>query len=65
MPMPKFNTFSQASKVVALCAPPVLMALVGLAALSRKPTRPTVVADRRPKATQGAAQRPTRRLGKA
>lgn len=32
----KIDTFAHAAKVVALCLPPVVMSLIGLAALSRK-----------------------------
>jgi len=34
--MQKIDKFAHAAKVVALCLPPVLMSLIGLAALSRK-----------------------------
>jgi hypothetical protein len=32
----KFGTLQHAAKVIALCLPPVVMPLIGLAALSRK-----------------------------
>jgi hypothetical protein len=34
--MQKIDTLAHAAKVVALCLPPVIMSLIGLAALSRK-----------------------------
>jgi hypothetical protein len=34
--MQKIDKFAQAAKVVALCLPPVVMSLIGLAALSRR-----------------------------
>jgi hypothetical protein len=34
--MQKIGKFEHAAKVVALCLPPVVMSLIGLAALSRK-----------------------------
>ena len=34
--MQKIDKFAHAAKVVALCLPPVVMSLIGLAALSRK-----------------------------
>lgn len=35
--MRTFNRYANAARVVALCLPPVIMSLAGLAALSRKP----------------------------
>lgn len=37
--MSRFGRYANAAKVVALCLPPVIMSLAGLAALSRKPAR--------------------------
>jgi hypothetical protein len=34
--MQKIGKFAHAAKVIALCLPPVVMSLIGLAALSRK-----------------------------
>ena len=34
--MRKLGTLEHAAKVIALCLPPVVMSLIGLAALSRK-----------------------------
>ena len=34
--MPKIDKFGHAVKVIALCLPPVIMSLIGLATLSRK-----------------------------
>lgn len=39
---------ADAAKVVALCLPPVLMSLIGLAALSRKKGGAAVVAGKKP-----------------
>lgn len=36
--MRKFDRYVEAAKVVALCLPPVIVSLAGLAALSRKPS---------------------------
>jgi hypothetical protein len=44
--MQKIEKLAHAAKVIALCLPPVVMSLVGLAALSRKKGG-TVVAGRR------------------
>jgi hypothetical protein len=57
--MQKFDKFAHAAKVVALCLPPVVMSLIGLAALSRKKDGAVVVAGKRPAPTRGA----TRRIG--
>jgi hypothetical protein len=46
--MRKTDPFAHAAKVVALCLPPVIMSLIGLAALSRKKGGATVVAGKRP-----------------
>lgn len=46
--MQKIDKFAHAAKVVALCLPPVLMSLIGLAALSRKKGDAAVVAGKKP-----------------
>ena len=46
--MRKIGKLEHAAKVVALCPPPVVMSLIGLAALSCKKGGATVVASRRP-----------------
>ena len=43
--MPKIDKLGHAVKVIALCLPPVIMSLIGLATLSRKKGG-TVVAGR-------------------
>jgi hypothetical protein len=43
--MPKISKLEQAAKVIALCLPPVVMSVIGLAAMSRKKGG-TVVAGR-------------------
>jgi hypothetical protein len=55
--MQKIDKFAHAAKVVALSVPPVLMSLIGLAALSRKKGGAEVVAGKRPAPTRGAARR--------
>jgi hypothetical protein len=57
--MRKIGKLEHATKVVALCPPPVVMSLIGLAALSRKKGRAAVVAGKhsqpaRPVAGTGA-----------
>lgn len=42
--MDKIEKLAQAAKVAALCLPPITMALIGLAALSRKKGREVVLA---------------------
>jgi hypothetical protein len=57
----KIGTLEHATKIVALCLPPVVMSLIGLAALSRKKGRAVVVAGK-----QSQPARPTaRRTGAA
>lgn len=48
--MQKIDKFAHAAKVVALCLPPVVMSLIGLAALSRKKRDAVVVAGDKLKA---------------
>lgn len=55
--MYKIDKFAHAAKVVALCLPPVMMSLIGLAALSRKKGGAVVVAGKRPAPTRGATRR--------
>lgn len=55
--MLKIDKFVHAAKVVALCLPPVLMSLIGLAALSRKKGGAVVVAGKRPRPRGGATRR--------
>ena len=55
--MQKIDKVAHAAKVVALCLPPVVMSLIGLAALSRMIGGAVVVAGRRPAPTRGAARR--------
>ncbi len=47
--MRKIGTLEHVTKVVALCLPPIVMSLIGLAALSRKTGRAAVVAGRPPR----------------
>jgi hypothetical protein len=44
--MQKIDKFAHAAKVVAMCLPPVVMSLIGLAALSRKKDGAVVVAGK-------------------
>ena len=46
--MQKIDKLAHAAKIIALCLPPVVMSLIGLAALSRKKRDATVVARKRP-----------------
>ena len=46
--MRKLGKLEQAAKVIALCLPPVVMSLIGLAALSRKKDGAVVVAGKKP-----------------
>jgi hypothetical protein len=53
----KISKLAHAAKVVALCLPPVVMSLIGLAALSRKKGGAVVVAGKRPAPVPGAIRR--------
>jgi hypothetical protein len=53
----KLGTLEQAAKVIALCLPPVVMSLIGLAALSRKKGAAGVAGKR--SAPARPADRPT------
>ena len=55
--MQKIDKLAHAAKVVALCLPPVVMSLIGLAALSRKKGGAVVVAGKQPAPVPGAMQR--------
>lgn len=55
--MQKIDKFAQAAKVVALCLPPVVMSLIGLAALSRKKLGAAVPTTKKPAPTLSAARR--------
>lgn len=55
--MRKVGKLEHATKIVALCLPPVLMSLIGLAALSRKKDGAVVVAGKRPAPTLNALRR--------
>jgi hypothetical protein len=44
--MQKINKFAHAAKVAALCLPPVVMSLIGLAALSRRKDVPAPAGKR-------------------
>jgi hypothetical protein len=55
--MRRKGKMEHATKVVALCLPPVVMSLIGLAALSRTKGRAAVVAGQR-----SAPARPAARL---
>ena len=55
--MQKIDKLAHAAKVVALCLPPVVMSLIGLAALSRKKGGAVVVAGKRPAPVPGAIRR--------
>ena len=46
--MQKIGKFAPAAKVVALCLPPVVMSLIGLAALSRKKRGAAVPTTKKP-----------------
>ena len=54
--MQKIDKLAHAAKVVALCLPPVVMSLIGLAASSRKKGSAAVTAGTRPAATPDAVQ---------
>jgi hypothetical protein len=49
--MQKIDKFAHAIKVVALCLPPVVMSLIGLAGLSRKKGGAALLASKRPSPT--------------
>jgi hypothetical protein len=53
----KLGTLEQAAKVIALCLPPVVMSLIGLAALSRKKHRAPAVAGEQSRGPGPATQR--------
>jgi hypothetical protein len=55
--MRKIGNLEHAAKVVALCLPPVVMSLIGLAALSRKKGRAGVVAGKQSQPARPATQR--------
>lgn len=55
--MQKIDKFADAAKVVALCLPPVVMSLIGFAALSRKKGGAAVVAGKKPSPALSAARR--------
>lgn len=56
--MRKIDQFAHAAKIVALCLPPVVMSLIGLAALSRKKDGAVVVdSGKRTTAVRGATRR--------
>jgi hypothetical protein len=55
--MQKIDKLAHAAKIVALCLPPVVMSLIGLAALSRKKGGAVVVAGKRPAPVPGAIRR--------
>lgn len=54
--MRKLGTLKHAAKVIALCLPPVVMSLIGLAALSRKKGA-VVVAGKQSQPTRPDTQR--------
>jgi hypothetical protein len=55
--MQKIDNLAHAARVVALCLPPVVMSLIGLAALSRKKGGAVVVASKKPTPTRGSVRR--------
>jgi hypothetical protein len=55
--MQKIDKFAHAAKVVALCLPPVVMSLIGLAALSRRKGGVGVVTGKKPAPALSAARR--------
>jgi hypothetical protein len=55
--MQKIDKFAHAAQVVALCLPPLVMSLIGLAALSRKKGGVAVPAAKRPTPTPRPAPR--------
>ena len=54
--MQKIDKFAHAAKVVALCLPPVVMSLIGLAALSRRKGGAAVIAGKRPEPASGTVR---------
>jgi hypothetical protein len=56
--MRKIGKLEHAAKVVALCVRPVVMSLIGLAALSRKKGSATVVAGKQSRPACPVTQRP-------
>lgn len=55
--MRKIGTLEHVTKIVALCLPPVVMSLVGLATRSRKKGRAAVVAGKQSTPARPAARR--------
>jgi hypothetical protein len=55
--MQKIGKLEHATKVVALCVPPVVMSLIGLQALSRKKGRAVVVASKQSQPARPVTQR--------
>ncbi|MGZ9093139.1 MAG: hypothetical protein ACXW3T_16570 [Rhodoplanes sp.] len=55
--MHKIDKLAHAAKVVALCLPPVVMSLIGLAALSRKKGGSMVAARKQPAPRRRAEKR--------
>ncbi len=55
--MQKIDKFANAAKVVALILPPVVMSLIGLAALSRKKGGTAAIADKRSAPSANAPRR--------
>jgi hypothetical protein len=53
----KISKLEHATKVIALCLPPMLMSLIGLATLSRKKGRAAVVAGKQSRPARPATQR--------
>lgn len=54
--MQNTETYTHAAKVIALCLPPIMMSLIGLA-LSRKKGDKPVLASKRPAASVRAGRR--------
>ena len=52
--MQKMDKVAHAAKVVALCPPPVVMSLIGLAVLSRRKGGAKVVANKGPTPRHGS-----------
>ena len=55
--MQKIDKFAHAAKIIAVSLPPVVLSLIGLAALSRKKGGAAVVAGKRPAPTAGRVPR--------
>jgi hypothetical protein len=55
--MRKLGRLEQAAKVIALCLPPVVMSLIGLATLSRTKGGAAVVAGKRSAPARPSARR--------